>query len=120
MKLQRALVGSVCASAWCKWALAFSATVAWRLRTACATKLPAVLLLLALPAGAQAQFTYTTNNGTITITKYTGSGAAVTIPSTYNGLPVASIGDYAFYGCTSLTMPQAGPGTLASHSSRKR
>ena len=48
-------------------------------------------------------FTYTTNNGTITITGYTGSGGAVTIPSEINGLPVTSIGDYAFYGCTSLT-----------------
>ena len=48
-------------------------------------------------------FTYTTNNGTITITGYTGSGGAVTIPDTINGLPVTSIGDNAFYYCTSLT-----------------
>ena len=48
---------------------------------------------LALPAAVQAQFTYTTNNGTITITGYTGSGGAVTIPGTINGLPVTSIGD---------------------------
>ena len=27
----------------------------------------------------------------------------VTIPDTINGLPVTSIGDEAFYGCTSLT-----------------
>ena len=50
-----------------------------------------------------ADFTYTINNGTITITGYTGSGGAVTIPSTINGLPVTSIGGWAFHGCTSLT-----------------
>ncbi len=48
-------------------------------------------------------FTYTTNNGTITITKYTGSGGAVTIPDTINGLPVTGIGGSAFYGCTNLS-----------------
>jgi hypothetical protein len=46
---------------------------------------------------------YTTNNGTITVTGYTGAGGAVVIPSTINGLPVASIGSNAFYNCTSLT-----------------
>jgi hypothetical protein len=48
-------------------------------------------------------FTWTTNAGTITITGYTGSGGAVTIPDTINGYPVTSIGDYAFLGNTSLT-----------------
>src|SRR5665213_3302928 len=61
------------------------------------------LLLLALPAVAQAQFGYTTNNGAITITGYTGPGGAVTIPSAINGLPVTRIGDKAFYYCSSLT-----------------
>ena len=51
----------------------------------------------------QVPFNYTTNNGTITITGYTGPGGAVTIPDTINGLPVTSIGDYAFCNCTSLT-----------------
>jgi len=78
-------------------------TVAGRLRTACATRLLPLLLLLALPGVVQAQYTYTTNNGTITITGYTGSGGAVTIPSTINGLPVTSIGYDAFDSCTSLT-----------------
>jgi uncharacterized repeat protein (TIGR02543 family) len=66
-------------------------------------KLLPILLLLALPAVVQAQFTFTTNNGTITITGYTGSGGVVTIPDTTNGLPVTSIGDGAFYYCTNLT-----------------
>jgi hypothetical protein len=40
-----------------------------------------LLLLLALPAVVQAQFTFTTNNGAITITKYTGFGGTLTIPN---------------------------------------
>jgi len=54
------------------------------------------LLLLALPIAAQAQFTYMTQNGAVTITGYTGPGGNVTIPSAINGLPVTSIGDEAF------------------------
>jgi hypothetical protein len=62
------------------------------------------LLLLTLHALVQAQFTFTTNNGAITITGYTGSGGAVAIPSTTNGYPVTTtIRDYAFNWCTSLT-----------------
>ena len=72
-------------------------------------------LLLALSATLQAQFTYTTNNGTITIMGYTGPSGAVTIPSTINGLPVTSIGDLAFYDgygnqpyyLTSVTIPNS-------------
>jgi hypothetical protein len=52
-------------------------------------------------------FTYTINNGTITITEYTGSGGEVIIPSSIpvNGvsLPVTSIRDHAFYDCSNLT-----------------
>jgi len=49
------------------------------LRTACAARL---LLLCTLPAAVQAQdYTYTSNNGTITITGYTGPDGDVTIPS---------------------------------------
>ena len=59
-------------------------------------------LLLALPAVVNAQFTFTTNNGTITITHYTGSGA-VTIPNTTNGYPITSIGGGAFENNESLT-----------------
>ena len=78
-------------------------TVAGRFRTACAARLLAVLLL-ALPAVVQAEdYTYTTNNGTITITGYTGSGGAVSIPSMINGLQVTSIGYYAFYNCAGLS-----------------
>jgi len=62
------------------------------------------LLLLALPAALQAEdYTYTTNEGTITITGYTGPGGDVTIPSTINGLPVTRIGSSAFVNKTILT-----------------
>ena len=61
-----------------------------------------LMMLLALPIAVQAQFNCTNINGSITITKYTGSGGAVTIPSTINGLPVASIGSQAFKICFNL------------------
>jgi hypothetical protein len=61
------------------------------------------VLLLALPAAVQAQFTYTVTDGRVTITGYTGSGGAVTIPATIEGLPVTSIGEQAFAACQSLT-----------------
>ena len=75
-----------------------------------AARMVMLLLLLALPAAVQAQFTFTTNNGAITITKYTGPGGAVTIPSTTNGLPVTTIGQSAFASCyalTSVTIPNS-------------
>jgi hypothetical protein len=67
--------------------------------------IPALLgwLLWASPAEVQAQLTFTTNNGAITITDYTGSGGAVTIPSTTNGYRIASIATDAFLGKTTLT-----------------
>jgi hypothetical protein len=63
------------------------------------------LLLIALSATAQAQdFTYTVDYlDRITITKYNGSGGAVAIPATIDGLPVIAIGDSAFQGCSKLT-----------------
>ena len=62
-----------------------------------------LLLLLTLPGAVEAQFTYTTNNGTIRITGYTGPAGAVVIPATTNGWPVTSIGDGAFGYCANLT-----------------
>jgi hypothetical protein len=55
-----------------------------------------ILLLLVLPAAVQAQFTYTTANNQITISKYTGLVNAVSVPSTINNLPVIRIGPAAF------------------------
>ncbi len=81
-------------------------TMVGRLRTACV----AGLLLLALPAVVQAQFTLTTNtDGSLNISQYTGPGGAVIIPSTINGLLVTSIGGSAFLGSgvTSVTIPNS-------------
>lgn len=49
-------------------------------------------------------YDYTTNNGAITITKYTGPGGSVVIPSTINDLPVTSIGEQAFEDCYNLIL----------------
>jgi hypothetical protein len=90
------------------------------------------VLLFGLATSVQAQFTYTTNNGAITITGYTGSGGAVTIPDMIDGLlvtdigtnafensrinnvtipdPVTNIEDAAFVGCVSLTNVNLGNG----------
>ena len=59
--------------------------------------------LLALPVSLEAQFTYTTNNNQISITKYTGSASELVIPAEVNGKPVTSIGNSAFSFCTRLT-----------------
>ena len=41
--------------------------------------------------------------GSYSVTGYEGTGGEVVIPETHNGLPVTSIGDYAFEDCASLT-----------------
>jgi hypothetical protein len=53
-------------------------------------------------------FSCMTNNGTITITAYYGSGSAVNIPSQIEGVPVSGIGTGVFYHrdrLTSVTIP---------------
>ena len=69
----------------------------------CRLWVAAGVALVLFPAVSQAQFTFTTNNGSLTITGYTGPGGAVTIPDTTNGLPVTSIGDEAFRQLHQLT-----------------
>jgi hypothetical protein len=60
-----------------------------------------LLCAITLPAVMQAQFTFTTNNGAITITGGTTfSGGA--IPATINGLPVTAIANNAFSGNTAI------------------
>jgi len=70
--------------------------------------LPLALVFQLLASTGQAQFTFATNNGALTVTKYTGSGGAVTVPDTTNGMPVTSIGYKSFYqshGVTSVVIP---------------
>ncbi len=64
---------------------------------------------LAMPVVAQAQFIYTTNNGSITITGYSGPGGALAIPPFITGLPVTGIGSNAFEGAqlTSVSIPDS-------------
>jgi hypothetical protein len=52
---------------------------------------------------AQAQITFTTNNGTLIITHYMGPGGTVVIPSSTNGYPVTSIGNGVFQSTSSVT-----------------
>ncbi len=59
---------------------------------------------------AQAQFTYTTNRGAITITGYNGPGGDVIIPSVISGLPVVALGNKSFDHRTrvvSLSIPES-------------
>jgi hypothetical protein len=64
-------------------------------------------VLMACPS--QAQFIYTTNNGTIAITGFTGTNHDVVIPSTIHGLPVTSIGANAFQNApiNAVTIPNS-------------
>jgi hypothetical protein len=68
-------------------------------------------LLLATPVAVQAQSDYLTRvtDGTVTITGYTGTERAVSIPSQINSLPVTRIGSSAFAesGLTSVTIPNS-------------
>jgi len=48
-------------------------------------------------------FAYTTANGAVSITGYTGSDSVASIPDSINGMPVTNIGSYAFYQCVNLT-----------------
>jgi hypothetical protein len=63
------------------------------------------VLSCALICGSQveAQFAYTTNNGSITITGYSGPNGDVIIPAATNGYPVTTIGAGAFSGQTTVT-----------------
>ena len=47
--------------------------------------------------GTAAEFRFTSENGEVTITEYTGLGGDVVVPSTIDGEPVTGIGSAAFY-----------------------
>jgi len=48
-------------------------------------------------------FTYVVTNGAVAIVAYAGPGGNVAIPNSIAGLPVTSIGNYAFFNVTFLT-----------------
>lgn len=56
-----------------------------------------------LLAEQEGDFAYTSDGTAVTITKYTGPGGPVSIPSTIAGLPVTGIGYAAFVSQTTLT-----------------
>jgi hypothetical protein len=66
-----------------------------------------LLFLLVLPVAVRAQFTYTTNGSSVTITGYTGPGGAIVIPNSTNGHTVTGIGTEAFQSplVTSVAIP---------------
>ena len=61
------------------------------------------MLILATFSVHAEDYEYEIRDGTITITRYTGPGGDVIIPDNINGLPVTSIGDWAFSDSTGLT-----------------
>ena len=97
----------------------FAARIGWwkskalRLRVACNmnfTRIVPLLSVLALQSFAQIQnYQFTTNNGTITLTKYTGPTGDIVIPDKINELPVTTfvteIFDPVFKTMTSVTIP---------------
>ncbi len=60
------------------------------------------LFLLAFSLTANAQYTYSNNNGAITITGYSGNIDNLNIPATIDGLPVKVIWDRAFVNRSDL------------------
>jgi len=67
-----------------------------------AMRLLAFTLVTGLSASALAQFEHTTNNGTITITGYHGTGGTLVIPDRINDRQVTAIADAAFQNKTNL------------------
>ncbi len=61
------------------------------------------MLLFGLSDLGQAQFTFTTNNGAITITGCSGNPVRLTVPGSTNGYPVTTIGGAAFNSLSKLT-----------------
>ena len=71
-----------------------------------------VAILLSCTSKVQAEqdgnYIYTVTDGTAIIIEYTGTEQDIVVPSTLGGLPVTSIGDFAFYNdnTTTITIPQ--------------
>jgi hypothetical protein len=71
-----------------------------------------LVIFLALPGIAQAQYNYSIIGSTITLTGYTGSGGTVILPTNIDGFPVTAIANNAFSNSylTNLEIP----GTIGS------
>ena len=89
---------------WRKWLTVIPTRrrwIRWHGRAFSVWALAATPFLLGLPANAQ--FTFTDDGISVTLIDYSGPGGDVTVPSPIKGLPVTSIGNNAFYNCTTLT-----------------
>ena len=65
-------------------------------------------MLFLMPGILKGQFSFTTNNGALTVAGYSGSGGAVTIPDKTNGFRITAIGGFVFqrnYSLTSISIP---------------
>jgi hypothetical protein len=74
------------------------------------TLLLPVCLVIPLVAQQSGPFRYTSDGNAVTITRYTGAGGEVEIPSTIADLPVRTIGFQAFYdrpGLTGVRIPDS-------------
>jgi hypothetical protein len=72
------------------------------------------IALLSLPFAGRAQFVINTNeDGTLSITGYTGTGGNVVIPDNINGRRVTMIGDSAFDSNTNLTKVTLGTNIIS-------
>ncbi len=69
----------------------------------CAAMALAVMPGVALAAGVPSGLEYDLYDDQVEITGYTGDAAELEIPAEIEGLPVTTIGNYAFEGCTGLT-----------------
>jgi hypothetical protein len=70
----------------------------------CAVARLSLLLLLALPAAASAQYGYMINaDGTVSITRYSGPGGNLALPDRLNGRTVSRIGIRSFENTMGLT-----------------
>jgi hypothetical protein len=66
-------------------------------------RLSALCLLIGMCAIGRAQFLYVTNNGSITITGYNGSGGSVVIPGAIDGRAVVKVETNAFAAKSTIT-----------------
>ena len=64
--------------------------------------LGAILIFAARCVQAESQYNFVFTNGSVTITKYTGTAESVVVPKAFDGVPVTCIGPRAFYYDTTL------------------